>query len=142
MSYKIISNFIKDISFEIPDTQTMLFFEKNLNNYDLKIDLKGIPVKDNIIQVDMVLKFHNTKDIKDKALIEITYATLVTIEDVKDKKILQKIILVEVPTEVYPKVFEIFSFLLSHSGLPKMSIKKDIDFNKLYDEQVVGKKLP
>ena len=57
MSYKIISNFIKDISFEIPDTQTMLFFEKNLNNYDLKIDLKGIPIKDNIIQVDMVLKF-------------------------------------------------------------------------------------
>jgi preprotein translocase subunit SecB len=90
----------------------------------------------------MVLKFHNTKDIKDKALIEITYATLITIEDVKDKKILQKIILIEVPTEVYPKVFEIFSFLLSHSGLPKMSIKKDIDFNKLYDEQVVGKKLP
>ena len=134
MSYRIISNFIKDISFEIPDTQTMLFFEKNLNNYDVKIDLKGIPIKDNIIQVDMVLQFHNTKDIKDKALIEITYATLITIEDVKDKKILQKIILVEVPTEVYPKVFEIFSFLLSHSGLPKMSIKKDIDFNKLYDE--------
>ena len=142
MSYKIISNFIKDISFEIPDTQTMLFFEKNLNNYDLKIDLKGIPVKDNIIQVDMVLKFHNTKDIKDKALIEITYATLITIEDVKDKKILQKIILIEVPTEVYPKVFEIFSFLLKNSGLPKMSIKKDIDFKKLYDEQVAGKKLP
>jgi len=142
MSYKIISNFIKDISFEIPDTQTMLFFEKNLHNYDLKIDLKGIPVKDNIIQVDMVLQFHNTKDLKDKALIEITYATLITIEDVKDKKILQKIILVEVPTEVYPKVFEIFSFLLKNSGLPKMSVKKDIDFNKLYDEQVIGKKLP
>ena len=56
--------------------------------------------------------------------------------------ILQKIILVEVPTEVYPKVFEIFSFLINHSGLPKMSVKKDIDFNKLYDEQVAGKKLP
>ena len=114
MSYKIISNFIKDISFEIPDTQTMLFFEKNLNNYDLKIDLKGIPIKDNIIQVDMVLRFQNTKDLKDKALVEITYATLITIENVKDKKILQKIILVEVPTEVYPKVFEIFSFLLKN----------------------------
>ena len=141
MSYKIISNFIKDISFEIPDTQTMLFFEKNLSNYDLKIDLKGIPIKDNIIQVDMVLRFQNTKDLKDKALVEITYATLITIENVKDKKILQKIILVEVPTEVYPKAFEIFAFLLNQSGLPKMDIKKDIDFNKLYDEQVAGKKL-
>jgi len=141
MSYKIISNFIKDISFEIPDTQTMLFFEKNLSNYDLKIDLKGIPIKDNIIQVDMVLRFQNTKDLKDKALVEITYATLITIENVKDKKILQKIILVEVPKEVYPKAFEIFSFLLNHSGLPKMNITKDIDFEKLYDEQVVGKKL-
>ena len=140
MSYKIISKFIKDISFEIPDTQTMLFFEKNLNNYDLKIDLKGIPVKDNIIQVDMVLRFHNTKDIKDKALVEITYATLITIENVKDKKVLQKIILVEVPTKVYPKVFEIFAFLLNNSGLPKMTIKKDIDFNKLYDQQVTSKK--
>ena len=45
------------------------------------------------------------------------------------------------PKEVYPKAFEIFSFLLNHSGLPKMNIKKDIDFEKLYDEQVVGKKL-
>ena len=74
-------------------------------------------------------------------MVEITYATLITIEDVKDKKILQKTILVEVPKEVYPKVFEIFSFLLNHSGLPKMNIKKDIDFNKLYDEQVASKKL-
>ena len=73
----------------------------------------------------MKLQFQNTKDLKDKALVEITYASLITIEDVKDKKILQKIILVEVPTEVYPKVFEIFSFLINHSGLPKMSIKKE-----------------
>ena len=96
---------------------------------------------EDIIQADMVLRFHNTIDIKDKALVEITYATLITIENVKDKKVLQKIILVEVPKEVYPKAFEIFSFLLNHSGLPKMNIKKDIDFEKLYDEQVVGKKL-
>lgn len=137
MSYKIISNFIKDISFEIPDAETMLFFEKNIRSYKVMIDLKGKALKDNIIQVELIFKFENPEIIKNKVLMEITYASLVTVEidNKEDKKALEKIILIDVPTEIYPNVFDIFSFLVKKSGLQEMSLKRDIDFEKLYNEQ-------
>jgi len=137
MSYKIISNFIKDISFEIPDAETMLFFEKNIRSYKVMIDLKGKPLKDNIIQVELIFKFENPEIIKNKVLMEITYASLVTVEidNKEDKKALEKIILIDVPTAIYPNVFDIFSFLVKKSGLQEMSLKKDIDFEKLYNER-------
>ena len=137
MSYKIISNFIKDISFEIPDAETMLFFEKNIRSYKVMIDLKGKPLKDNIIQVELIFKFENPEIIKNKVLMEITYASLVTVEidNKEDKKVLEKIILIDVPKEIYPNVFDIFSFLVKKSGLQEMSLKKDIDFEKLYNER-------
>ena len=56
MSYKIISKFIKDISFEIPDAQTFVMIEKELKNYNLKFDNKSKPFKDNIIEVNTILK--------------------------------------------------------------------------------------
>ena len=137
MSYKIISNFIKDISFEIPDAETMLFFEKNIRSYNVMIDLKGKALKDNIIQVELIFKFENPEIIKNKVLMEITYASLVTVEidNKEDKKALEKIILIDVPTAIYPNVFDIFSFLVKKSGLQEMSLKKDIDFEKLYNER-------
>ena len=137
MSYKIISNFIKDISFEIPDAETMLFFEKNIRSYKVMIDLKGKALKDNIIQVELIFKFENPEIIKNKVLMEITYASLVTVEidNKEDKKALEKIILIDVPTAIYPNVFDIFSFLVKKSGLQEMSLKKDIDFEKLYNER-------
>ena len=137
MSYKIISNFIKDISFEIPDAETMLFFEKNIRSYKVMIDLKGKALKDNIIQVELIFKFENPETIKNKVLMEITYASLVTVEidNKEDKKALEKIILIDVPTAIYPNVFDIFSFLVKKSGLQEMSLKKDIDFEKLYNER-------
>jgi len=137
MSYKIISNFIKDISFEIPDAETMLFFEKNIRSYKVMIDLKGKALKDNIIQVELIFKFENPEIIKNKVLMEITYASLVTVEidNKENKKALEKIILIDVPTAIYPNVFDIFSFLVKKSGLQEMSLKKDIDFEKLYNER-------
>ena len=34
MSYKIISKFIKDISFEIPNAQSFVMLEKEIENYN------------------------------------------------------------------------------------------------------------
>ena len=68
---------------------------------------------------------------------EITYASLVTVEidNKEDKKALEKIILIDVPKAIYPNVFDIFSFLIKKSGLQEMHLKKDIDFEKLYNER-------
>jgi len=61
---------------------------------------------------------------------------LVSIEKkFEEKKELEKIILVKVPTEIYPTLYEIFIYLFSQSGLKNISIAKDINFEKMYNSE-------
>ena len=134
MTYKILSKFIKDLSFEIPDTQTLVSLEKNIQKYNIEIDLTAKPIKNDIVQVETVLKFKADELIENKAHIEINLAALVMVgDDLKnDKSKLEKVILISVPTEVYPTIFEIFLNLLKESGLENVNMEKKVNFEELY----------
>ena len=123
MNYKILSKFIKDISFEIPNAQTFVMLEKEISKYNLNFDIKSKPFKENIIEVNTTLT-------------EINFSALVSIEkNFEDKKELEKIILVKVPTEIYPDLYETFVFLFSQSGIKNISIEKEVNFEKMYNEK-------
>ena len=135
MSYKIISKFIKDISFEIPNTQTFIMIEKEILNYNLNCDIKSKPYKKNIIEVNTILKLSPNQNVKHKMLTEINLATLVSIEkNSGDKKELEKIVLIKIPTEVYPTLYNTFIYLLEQAGVKEIQIEKNVDFEKLYNE--------
>ena len=136
MSYKIISNFIKDISFEIPNIQAFVMLEKEIANYSLNFNIKSNTYKKNIIAVDTLLKISPNQDVKHKILTEITCTTLVSIEEhFKDKKELEKIILIKVPNEIYPTLYETFVYLFKQAGIKNIEIHKKVDFEKMYDER-------
>ena len=136
MSYKIISKFIKDISFEIPNTQTFIMMEKEILNYNLNCDIKSKPYKENIIEVNTILKLSPNQDVKHKMLTEINLTTLVSIEQkFDDKKELEKIILIKIPTEVYPTLYETFIYLFKQAGVDNISIAKEVNFEKMYKEK-------
>ncbi len=135
MSYKIISKFIKDISFEIPNVQTFVMIEKEILNYNLNFDIKSNPFKENIIEVNTILKLVPSPDVKHKMLVEINMAALVSLESsLDDKKALEKIILINIPTEVYPTLYETFIYLFKQAGLKEIQIDKNVNFEKLYNE--------
>ena len=136
MSYKIISKFIKDISFEIPSPQAFLMLEKEISKYNLNFDIKSNKFKDNIIEVNTVLRLVPSPELKNKILTEINLASLVSIEkNFEDKKELEKIILVEVPTEVYPTLYDTFVYLFRQAGIKNISIEKEINFLNMYNER-------
>ena len=136
MSYKIISKFIKDISFEIPDARTFVMLEKEISKYNLNFDIKSKPFKENIIEVNTILSLIPNQDVKHKILTEINLATLISIEKkLKDKKELEKIILIALPTEIYPTLYETFVYLFSQAGVKNITIEKEVDFEKLYNEK-------
>ena len=136
MSYKIISKFIKDISFEIPDARTFVMLEKEISKYNLNFDIKSKPFKENIIEVNTTLRLIPNLKVERKMLTEINLATLVSIDkNLVDKKELEKIILVKVPTEIYPTLYETFVYLFSQAGLKNISIEKEVNFEKLYNEK-------
>ena len=137
MSYKIISKFIKDISFEIPSAQAFVMLEKELPKYKLNFDIKSQAFKENIIEVNTILRLIPNQDMKNKMLTEINMTALVSIEQsFKDKKEeLEKIILVKVTAETYPILYETFIYLFTQAGIKNISIAKEVDFEKMYNEK-------
>jgi len=136
MNYKIISKFIKDISFEIPSVQTFILLEKEISKYNLNFDIKSKAFKKDIIEVNTILSLVPNQDVKHKISTEINLTTLISIEkNSEDKKELEKIILIKLPTEIYPTLYETFVYLFTQAGVKNITIKKEVDFEKLYDER-------
>tara|TARA_B100000029_G_scaffold516111_1_gene626980 strand:- start:3770 stop:4186 length:417 start_codon:yes stop_codon:yes gene_type:complete len=136
MSYKIISKFIKDISFEIPNAEAFVMLEKEIPNYILNFDIKSTPFKKNIIEVNTILRLTPNEKVKNKILAEINLTALVSIEkNIEDKKEIEKIVLVKIPTEIYPTLYETFVYLFKQSGIKNIQITKEVNFEKLYNER-------
>ena len=136
MNYKIISKFIKDISFEIPDAQTFVMLEKEIVNYTLKFDVNSKPFKENIIEVNTILRLAPNQEVKHKMLTEINLSTLVSIEkSFKDKKELERIVLIKIPEEIYPTLYEVFIYLFKQAGLKDIKIEKNVNFEEMYNKK-------
>ena len=61
---------------------------------------------------------------------------MVSIEgDLTNKKELEKIVLINVPTEIYPSLYETFVYLFNQAGIKNIQIEKKVDFEKLYNER-------
>ena len=136
MSYKIISKFIKDVSFEIPNAQAFIMLEKEISNYTLNFDIKSNPFKNNIIEVNTVLRISPNQEVKHKILAEIACSALVSLEKkFEEKKELEKIILIQVPKEIYPTLYATFVYLFNKAGVKNIEIDKEVDFEKLYKER-------
>ena len=135
--FKILTNFIKDMSSETPDVQSYLFVKENISKYHLNINIISKPLKNKMIEVSTVLKIEDKNLNEKRSNLEIVYISIIKIdESVKDKKELEKIIICDLQNKIYPKIEKIFLNLLDLSGFSGVKIEKKIDFNKLYNERV------
>ena len=135
-NYKIMSKFIKDISGETPDLETYLFVKDFISKYQLNIEINSKPLKAQIIEVNTLLKFHDISESKKKSHFELTYTSVIKLtEEIKDKKVLQKIILCDVQKEIYPELEKALLNLLHTSGYPNIKFEKKVDFDELYNKQ-------
>ena len=135
-SYKILAKYIKDMSSETPDVETFLFVKENISRYQLNIDINSKAIKNKLVEINIRLKFEDKEQSEKKSYYEIIYAVVIKVnDDVKDKKNLEKIILCEVPSKVYPDLENSFLNLMHNSGHPDIKLEKKIDFNKLYNER-------
>ena len=135
-NFKILAEFIKDISGETPDIKTYLFVKENISKYQLYIDINSKALKGKMIEVNTTLKFDDKGVNEKKSYFEIIYTSIVKINDeIKDKKDLERIILCDVQNKIYPNLKKTFLDLLHNSGFPEVKLEKPIDFNKLYKEK-------
>jgi len=133
--FKILAEFVKDISSETKDVQTFLFVKNYISKYELTIDISSSPSKNKMVEVNTTLKFEDKKNNPKKSYFELVYASLIKIdENIKEKSELEKIILCDVQKQIKPNIEKVFTDLINNSGFKGVSFK-NIDFEKLYNSR-------
>ena len=136
-NFKILAEFVKDISSETPDVQSYIFVKENISKYNLKIDIISKALKDKMIEVNTTMKFEDKELSEKRSYFEIVYASIIKINDnIKDKQDLEKIVLCDVQNKIYPNLKKTFLDLLHNSGFPEVKIEKKINFTQLYNQRL------
>ena len=135
-NFKILAEFVKDISSETADVQTYIFVKEQISKYHLNIDINSKALKNKMIEVNTTLKFDDKELSEKRSHFEIIYTSIVKIDDaINDKKDLEKIILCDVQNKIYPNLEKTFLNLIHNSGFPEVTIDKKIDFTELYKQR-------
>ena len=134
MSYKIIGKYIKELDFKMPNPKIFSLLSKNISNYKINIDIKSNQLKEKVLEVEITLSLIPIKNDFEKINTKIIYSTIIELQDgITDKKEIEKIILISVPSEVYSELRKIFVFVFENSGFKDIKISNNIDFQKLYN---------
>jgi len=135
-NFRILAEFIKDISSETPNIESYIYVKENISKYQLSIDINSKPLKNKMIEINTTLKFEDKENNEKKSYFEIVYASIVKVDEaVKDKKELEKIILCDVQNKIYPNLEKSFLSLLHNSGFPDVKLEKKINFTDLYKKR-------
>ncbi len=135
--FQLISQFLKDFSFESPNVPELFFKQENGQaKMDINLDIQIKGTENNIYMVDLLVKLHSKLEQGDKSIfmIESNYSGLVQIEKSENEDDLKKTLLIEVPTMLFPSVRAIILRMTSESGFPAFAMQP-IDFQKLYEEK-------
>ncbi len=136
-NYKILAKFIKDMSSETPDIETYMYVKDHISQYQLGIDINSKAIKSRLIEVNTAIRFYDKNEGIKKSIFEFIYSSIVQVdENLKDKNILEKIVLVDVQKEIFPDVEKTLINLLHNSGYPAIEIEKKIDFEDLYQKNI------
>ena len=135
MSYNIVAKYVKDINFNIPDAKSYFLIEKSIGYYKINFDIKSKKINGEILEIDTNLKLVSRMPGENEIKVSILFSTLINIKkSITNKKVLEKIILVDVPTSIYPDIRSILVFLFEKSGFKKINVDKTVNFQGLYEK--------
>ena len=134
--YKILGQYIRDLSSETPDVETYLYVRDHISKYQLGIDITSKALKNKMIEVNTTFNFRDKSNSKKKSVFDIVFATIIQVnEDNIKKEQLEKIILCDLQVEIYPKLEKALLNLLHSSGYPNIKFDKKVDFENLYNQR-------
>ncbi len=134
--FKIILEYIKDLSIETPSVSALSFVKENISNYNMDIDIASMVLPSKALEITTKLTLQDKKDNNEKAFFEIKYATVISLDrEINDKNAIGKIVLCDLQKIIYPKIQNIFLNIIKNAGYPEINFEKDVDFEKLYSEK-------
>jgi len=136
-NYKILLTYIKDLSVEIPDSETLITTRESISRYLMDIKISSKALKNKMIEVTTKLTYKDPSKSKLKSYFEISFSSVIKIiEENMEKEKLEKIILCDLQNEIYPRIEKIFLNLIRDSGFPELKFEKKINFEQLYNNRL------
>ena len=134
--FKIILEYIKDLSIETPNVAALAFVKKNITNYNMDIDISSTVLKNKALEITTKLTLQDKTDNNEKSFFEIKYATVITVDNsITDKNLIGRIVLCDLQKIIYPKIENIFLNIIKNAGYPEIKFEKKVDFEKLYNDK-------
>ena len=134
--YQIITNYVKDLSFEIPSPDCFIDAAQNLDKYETKVDISNKLLKNGMLELNLKLIFEAPKEVQNKIHAEACLTVIFKVIDTKLKaEEVRRIILVEIPDIYTKKLTDLITELFQKSGFKEFKFKKEINFNELYKQQ-------
>ena len=138
MSFKIVGKYIKKIDFNIPNHKTFFLLTKDISSYKVNIDIRSEQIEEKILEIQTTLSLLSNDNKEEKIETKLVYSSIIELEkQIDNKKEVEKIILIDVPTKIYPELRKIFVLIFESSGFKNIKINKDVDFQKLYDSRKI-----
>lgn len=140
-SVKILTQFIKDFSFETPGAPE-IFFE-NLKKPDISIsfNLDAVKLSENesgsSFNIILKLDIDSTHEGKKIFICQLEYCGIFLIENLENKQLLEQILLVYCPNLLFPYIRRIISNVTSDAGFNALMLDP-IDFATLYTKRKIA----
>ncbi|MDX2082372.1 MAG: protein-export chaperone SecB [Rickettsiales bacterium] len=133
---KLMAQYIKDLSFEVPNAPQIFFNNQEKPNIEMSIDIDAKKISETTYEVSLKISADASANNQRTFLCEIIYAALFSIEETESQT-LEQILLIYCPNLIFPFVRRIISNLTSDGGFPPLLIDI-IDFAALYQRRKIA----
>lgn len=128
---QILSQYVKDFSFENPNAPAVFSQMKSAPNVAVNVNVEARKMGDDGYEVSLVINGNATNEAGDKYFVaELVYCALVALKDVPEEAV-KPILLIEVPRMIFPFARNIMADMTREGGYPPLMINP-VDFVSLY----------
>jgi len=133
---KVISQYIKDLSFETPNAPAIFLNPQEKPDIELSINIDAAKLSEEIFEVSLKVSADAKSHEQRIFLCEIVYGASFSIKNI-EPEMLEQILLIYCPNLIFPFLRRIVTNLTADGGFPPLMLDP-IDFADLYNRRKVA----
>ena len=127
---KILTQYIKDLSFEIPGAPQIFLNNQEKPNIGISVDIDAKKIANDAYEISLKIKAEAKIKEENLFICEVAYCGIFALQNIEDE-MLEQILLVYCPNLLFPYLRRIVSNMVVDGGFPPLMLDP-IDFAALY----------
>ncbi|MBM5782990.1 MAG: protein-export chaperone SecB [Pelagibacterales bacterium] len=132
---KIIGQYIKDLSFEVPNAPKVFLSQQPKPDISISINIDAVKVsEENLFEVSLRITADAVANKERLFLCEVVYSGVFAIQNSVEEEMLEQILLIYCPNLLFPFIRKVIASNTVDGGFPPLMLDP-IDFADLYDKR-------